>query len=111
MAKKEKASDTLTVKNIDGVWRIMGYLTHAEYAEKHGLREGSVRRWIYHGKIRAVRIGNGWWIKEDTPLPPNISKMKFEEKIKWMEKHGDELTDKFYSANRGKVPNKNTNKN
>ena len=90
---------SLTVKLIDGVWKVVGYLTTYEYAEKHGVREATVRKWIYQGKLDAVQIGNGWWVGEDEPLPPNISKMRFDEKTEYMRKNGSRLTESWHRAN------------
>lgn len=96
----------LTVRCIDGVWRVVGYLTSYEYAEKHHVKEATVRKWIYYGKLSGIQIGNGWWIKEDMPVPPNISKMKYDEREAWMAENGNRLTNAWYKENRN-GPNKN----
>lgn len=91
--------DILEVRRVDGVWRVAGYLTSYEYAKKHNVKEGTVRKWIRFGKLEAVQIGTGWWIKEDEPVPPNISKMKAEERESFMEREGRKLTAIWHSEN------------
>lgn len=93
------SGECLEVKKTDGVWRVVGYLTSYEYAEKAGVKEGTVRKWIYCGRLEAVQIGKGWWVREDAPMPPNIGKMKAEEKAAFMEKNGKDLTAYWHRQN------------
>lgn len=91
--------DVLEVRRTGGKWRVTGYLTSYEYAERHGVKEGTVRKWIRYGKLEAVQIGTGWWVRKDEPVPPNISRMKAGEKEAFMEKEGRKLTDVWHSEN------------
>ena len=77
------------------IGRIEGYLTHAEYAEKHGLRESLIRKWIYNRKLDAVKIGTGYWIKENEPIPKDITRMKMDEKIGYYLKKMSEPKEEF----------------
>lgn len=67
--------------------RLKGYLTSNDYANQFQIKESLVRKWIYNNKLEAIQVGSTWWIKENTPLPPNIAKMKMDEKIKWYQTH------------------------
>lgn len=91
--------DVLEVRRTGGKWRVTGYLTSYEYAERHGIKESTVRKWIRYGKLEAVQIGTGWWVREDEPVPPNISKMKAGEKEAFMKKEGRRLTGAWHSEN------------
>ena len=95
----ENRETELTVKQVAGVWKVVGYLTPLEYAEKHGVREDLVRKWIYLGKLAAVQLGHGWWIKEGETLPPNISLMKKSERETYMMENGSRLTPKWHKEN------------
>lgn len=46
-----------------------------------------------------MQIGTGWWVKEDEPIPPNISKMKARERESFMETEGRKLTGAWHSEN------------
>ena len=53
-----------------GAWQKMNeYISVAQYAERHGLDGGWVRRMIGEGRIAAVKIGNQWAILADEPKP------------------------------------------
>ena len=85
---------TVTVTN--GVGHLDGYLTSEEYAKKYSIKEGLVRKYIYSGKLPAFKIGNGWWIQEDEPLPPKICNMKQSEQIEYKKKNKERLNPKYF---------------
>ncbi len=87
---------TLTVTVNGMIGTVDGYLTSYQYAEKHGLKEGTIRRWIYAGKLAAVQISNSWWIKEDMPPPPKICNLKEKERKEYMKTH--KLNPKYFRS-------------
>lgn len=87
---------TLTVE--DGVGRIDGYLTSYEYAEKNGLKESNVRRYIYLGKLDGLKVGSGWWVKEDAAVPPKISFMKDDDKKRYLNEMKNKLDKDYYQT-------------
>lgn len=62
---------TTTVTVCNG--KIVGYLTAAEYAKKHGIPEVTIRVWVKNGKIDGIKIGGNTYIKEDL-VPPKFEK-------------------------------------
>ena len=64
----------------------MGFLSVTQFAQKHGMDVGNVRRYILQGRIAAVKIGNQWAIPEETEPPQDkrirsgkyLKKTKFE---------------------------------
>ena len=61
------------------------YLSVTQYAEKHGLDVGRVRLLIRDGRIPAIKIGNQWAIKADTPKPED-NRIKSGKYIGWRKK-------------------------
>lgn len=53
----------------------MGFLSVTQFAQKHGMDVGNVRRYILQGRIDAVKIGNQWAIPDDTE-PPNDNRIR-----------------------------------
>ena len=53
----------------------MGFLSVTQFAQKHGMDVGNVRRYILQGRIPAVKIGNQWAIPEETE-PPKDKRVK-----------------------------------
>lgn len=91
--------EVLELRKVGNSWRPTGYLTSYEYAEKVGVRESTVRKWAVYGKLEAIRIGRSHWIREDEPVPPNISKMSTGEREAFMKTEGRKLTDAWRSEN------------
>jgi len=53
----------------------MKYLSVTQFAQKHGMDVGNVRRYIAQGRISAIKIGNQWAIPEDA-TPPKDNRIK-----------------------------------
>lgn len=87
---------SLTVEN--GVGTIDGYLHSKDYAEKNGLKESNIRRYIYLGKLDAIKVGNSWWIKENEPLPPELNHMKMDELVDYLEERSDKLDHGYFKS-------------
>lgn len=81
-----------------GVGTIDGYLYSRDYAEKNGIKECNVRRYIYLGKLDAIKVGNSWWIKEDAPVPPELNRMKTEELVEYLEERADKLDPNYFKS-------------
>lgn len=47
----------------------MRYLSVTQFAQKHDMDVGNVRRYISQGRIAAIKIGNQWAIPEDVKPP------------------------------------------
>jgi excisionase family DNA binding protein len=43
----------------------MKYYSPEEIAEQFNLKPGTVRKWIREGKLKAVKLGHLWRIRED----------------------------------------------
>ena len=43
----------------------MTYYSPEEIAEQYSLKPGTVRLWIRQGKLKAVKLGNLWRIREE----------------------------------------------
>lgn len=86
----------LNVEN--GIGTVEGYLCSKDYADKQGIKECNVRRYIYLGKLDAIKVGNSWWIKEDEPLPPELNRMKSDELIKYLEERSDKLDPLYFKS-------------
>jgi excisionase family DNA binding protein len=52
----------------------MEHLTCKQYADKHGLKEKTVRQWINRGKLKAEKHGRDWAIPEGTEKPKDRRK-------------------------------------
>ncbi|MBR3591608.1 MAG: helix-turn-helix domain-containing protein [Clostridia bacterium] len=59
----------------------MKYLSVTQFAQKHGMDVGNVRRYIAQGRISAIKIGNQWAIPEDA-TPPKDNRIKSGKYIK-----------------------------
>ncbi len=53
----------------------MKYLSVTQFAQKHRMDVGNVRRYIAQGRISAIKIGNQWAIPEDA-APPKDNRIK-----------------------------------
>lgn len=53
----------------------MKYLSVTQFAQKHNMDVGNIRRYISQGRISAIKIGNQWAIPEDTE-PPKDNRIK-----------------------------------
>ena len=62
------------------------FLSVTQYGEKHGLCTGNIRRMIKSGRIPAVKIGNQWVIKADTPKPADL-RVKSGAYVDWRKKY------------------------
>ena len=85
---------SVTVENEIG--HLDGYLMPEEYGKKYSIKEGLVRKYIYLGKLPAIKVGHGWWIKEDEPLPPKVCNMKLKDQIEYKQKNRDRLNPKYF---------------
>lgn len=55
--------------------RPVGYLTSAEYAQKCGVADATIRVWMKRGKLKTVlKIGNDLWISEEEARPERKKK-------------------------------------
>lgn len=64
---------TITIENE----RPVGYLTSAEFAEKCGVNDATIRSWAKRGKLNtALKIGSDLWIPEDEGYPVRINKKR-----------------------------------
>lgn len=94
-----KSAEVLELRKVGSSWRPTGYLTSYEYAEKIGVRESTVRKWAAFGKLESIKIGRSCWVREDEPVPPNISKMSTSEKEAFMKADGRKLTGAWHKEN------------
>ncbi len=62
----------------------MKYLSVTQFAQKHRMDVGNVRRYITQGRISAIKIGNQWAIPEDA-VPPKDNRIKSGKYIKTKE--------------------------
>ena len=53
----------------------MKYLSVTQFAQKHNMDVGNIRRYISQDRISAIKIGNQWAIPEDTE-PPKDNRIK-----------------------------------
>ena len=64
---------TITIENE----RPVGYLTSAEFAEKCGVNNATIRTWVKRGKLStALKIGSDLWISESEDYPVRINKKR-----------------------------------
>lgn len=64
---------TITIEN----GRPVGYLTSAEFAQKCGVNDATIRTWVKRGKLNSVlKIGSDLWIPEDEGYPVRINKKR-----------------------------------
>lgn len=64
---------TITIENE----RPVGYLTSAEFAQKCGVNDATIRTWVKRGKLNSVlKIGSDLWISEDENYPMRINKKR-----------------------------------
>lgn len=64
---------TITIENE----RPVGYLTSAEFAQKCGVNNATIRTWAKRGKLNSVlKIGSDLWISEDEDYPIRINKKR-----------------------------------
>lgn len=62
---------TVTIEN----GRPVGYLTSAEFAQKCGVADATIRVWMKRGKLKTVlKIGNDLWISEEEVRPERKKK-------------------------------------
>lgn len=59
----------------------MEYLSVTQFAQKHNMDVGNVRRYISQGRISAIKIGNQWAIPVDAK-PPMDNRIKSGKYIK-----------------------------
>lgn len=59
----------------------MEYLSVSQFAAKHGMDVGNVRRYIAQGRIPAIKIGNQWAIASNV-TPPKDKRIKSGKYIK-----------------------------
>ena len=48
---------------------MVNYISVTEYAKLYGKDPGNIRRLLIAGRIKGIKIGNQWAIKEDTKYP------------------------------------------
>ena len=64
---------TITIENE----RPVGYLTSAEFAQKCGVNNATIRTWVKRGKLNSVlKIGSDLWISEGEDYPMRINKKR-----------------------------------
>lgn len=59
----------------------MEYLSVSQFAAKHSMDVGNVRRYISQGRIPAIKIGNQWAIASNV-APPKDKRIKSGKYIK-----------------------------
>jgi len=67
--------------------RVAGYETLVEFANRHGVKENTVRIWVRRNKLETLLIGRDHWVKLGTPKPEgNLKRPRggcYSKKFKW----------------------------
>ena len=70
---------TVTIEN----GRPVGYLTSAEFAQKCGVVEATIRGWVKRKKLKTVlKIGSDLWISESEDYPERKKRAEEDEATK-----------------------------